>query len=55
MLCENLEGWDRVEAGEKFKREWTYVNLWPIYIVRWNPTQHSKVIIFQSKRKNDSI
>ena len=51
MLCENLEGWERVEVGEKFKREETYVYLWPIHVVWQKPTQHCKVIIFQLKRK----
>ena len=31
-LCINLEGWDGEEDGREFKREWTYVYLWLIYV-----------------------
>ena len=32
MLCDNLEGWEGVEVGERFKREGTYVHLWLIHL-----------------------
>ena len=34
-VCGNLEGWDGVEVGRRFKREGTYVYLWLIHIVVW--------------------
>ena len=50
MLCDNLEGW---EVGWRFKREWTYVYLWLIYVDVWQkPTQHYKAIILQLKINN---
>ena len=43
-ICDNLEGWD--EEGGGFKREGTYVYLWPIHVDVWQkPTQYCKVII----------
>ena len=35
VLCDNLEGWDGVGLGGKFKREGTYVYLWLIYLAVW--------------------
>ena len=36
--------------GGRFKREGTYVYLWPIHVVVWQkPTQHCKAIIIQLK------
>ena len=35
MLCDNLEGWDRMGVGGRFEREKTYVYLWLIHIVIW--------------------
>ena len=53
VLCDNLDGWDRVECwGERFKREGTYVYLWLTDIVAWQkPTQHCKAVILQLKIK----
>ena len=53
VLCDNLDGWDRVECwGERFKREGTYVYLWLTHIVAWQkPTQHCKAVILQLKIK----
>ena len=31
-LCNNLEEWDGVRGGRRFKREETYVNLWLIHV-----------------------
>ena len=31
----NLEGWDGVGDGGRFKREGTYVYLWPIHADIW--------------------
>ena len=36
MLCGHLEEWDEMGAGERFKREGTYVYLWLIHIAVWN-------------------
>ena len=50
MLCNNLLGWDGVEEGGRFKREGTYVYLWPVHVDVWqSPTQHFKAIILQLK------
>ena len=49
-LCDNLEGWDVVELGGRFKREGTYVYLWLIHVDVWHkPTQYCKAIILQLK------
>ena len=49
-LCDNLEGWDGVGVGGKFKREGTHVYLQLIHLVVWEkPTQHCKAIILQLK------
>ena len=43
VLCDNPEGW---EVGGRFKREGTYVYLWPIHVAAWQkPSQYHKVII----------
>ena len=34
-LCDNLEGWGWKEAGGGFRREGTYVCLWPIHVDIW--------------------
>ena len=38
VLCDNLEGWGRMEAGGRFKREGTYVYPWLIYVDVWQKT-----------------
>jgi len=36
------------EGGGKFKKEWTYVYLWPIHVDIWQkPTQYCKAITLQ--------
>jgi len=43
VLSDNLEGWDGVGEGGRFKREGTHVYLWLVHIVVWQkPTQHCK-------------
>ena len=50
MLCDNLEEWDGVGVGGRFKREGTYVYLWLIHVDIWQkPTQFCKEIILQLK------
>ena len=51
MLCDDLEGWDGVKnwGGGRFKREGTYVYLWPIHVVWQKPTRYYKAIISQLK------
>ena len=50
VLCDDLEGWDGVGIGGRFKREGTYVYLWLIrMVVEQKPTQHGKAIILQLK------
>ena len=50
MLCDNLEGWDEVEVGARFKMEQTYVYLWLTHVDVWQKaTQHCKAIIHQLK------
>ena len=50
MLCDNLEGWDRV--GGRFKMEETYVCRWLTHVDVWQkPTQYCKAIILQLKIK----
>ena len=45
MLCDNLEGWDRVGGGRGGPRGRRLVSLWLIHIVaRQKPTQHCKAI-----------
>ena len=47
-LWDNLEGWDGVRDGRRFKREETYVYLWQIHVDVWQkPTQYCKAIILQ--------
>ena len=49
-LCANLEGWDQVGGGRRFKRKGTHVYLWLIHIDVWQkPTQYCNVIILQLK------
>ena len=46
-LRDNLEGWDRVGVGRRFKREGIHAYLWLIHVVVWQtPTQYWKAIIF---------
>ena len=53
VLCDNLEGWDRVEVGAKFKREGTCVYLWLIHADIWQRAmQNCKAIILQLKINN---
>ena len=49
VLCDNLEEWNREEAGGRRKREGIYVYLWLIHIVWQKPTKHCKAIILQLK------
>ena len=50
MLCDNQEGRDVWEVGERFKGEGTYICLWLIHAdVRQKPTQYCKAIIPQIK------
>ena len=42
MLSGNLEEWDGMGVGERFKREGTYVYLRLIHVVVWND-QHNVV------------
>ena len=35
VLCDNLEGWDRVGVGAKFKREGPCVYLWLVHGDVW--------------------
>ena len=49
-LCDNLEAWDRVGSGERFKGEGTCVCLWLIHVDAWQKlTEHGKAIILQLK------
>ena len=49
-LCDNLEGWDAVGDGRRFKRVGTYVYLWLIHVhVSQKATQYCKAIILQLK------
>ena len=49
-LCDNLEGWDRVGSGERFKGEGTCVYLWLIHTDVWQkPTQYCIAIILPLK------
>jgi len=46
FLSDNLEGWDGVGGGGRFKRERTRVYLGPIHVDVWQkPTQHCEAII----------
>ena len=48
--CDNLEEWDREEAGVRLKREGICVYLRLIHLVIWqNPKKHCKAIIIQLK------
>ena len=50
MLCDNLEGWDGVRGGGRFKMERTCVYLWLIHVHVWQkPTQYCKATILQLK------
>ena len=50
--CDNLEGWDEVGGGGRFKREGTYVCLWLVHVDVWQkPTQDCNIIILQLKIK----
>ena len=50
VLSDNLEGWDGVEGGGRFKREGTYVYLWLIHVGIWQKiTKFCKAIILQLK------
>ena len=50
MFYDNLEGWDGVGIGGRFKREGTCVNLWLIHVVVWQKqAQYCKAIICQLK------
>ena len=40
-LCNNLEKWDGVGGGRRFKKEETYVNLWLIYVDVWQKPTNS--------------
>ena len=57
MLCDNLEGWNRVGGGRGGPRGRRLVSPWLIHVVAWQkPTQHCKAIrpqleINKSKRK----
>ena len=54
MLCDDLEGWDRGEDGERLKTEEIHVYLQLVHIVvQQKLTQHYNEIIFQFK--NDQI
>ena len=47
-LCDNLEGWEEVGVGRRFRREGTHVYLWLIHVVVWQkPTQYCKAIFLQ--------
>jgi len=49
-LCDNLEGWDGVGWGGRFKRERTYVYLCLIHVsICQKPTQYYKAIVLQVK------
>ena len=50
VLCDNLKGGRGREAGEGYKREGTYVYLWPIHVDAWQKSSQScEVIILQLK------
>ena len=50
MLWDNLEEWDGVGVGGRFKREGTYVYLWLIHVdVLQKPKEHCEAIILQLK------
>ena len=55
-LCDNLEEW---KVGGDFKKEGTYVSLWPIHVDVWQElTQYCKAITLQLKInciKNDKL
>ena len=54
MLCDDLKGWDG--GGGRLKREGTYVYTRLIHIVvQQQPTQHSKLIIFPLKIKDENL
>ena len=45
VLCDDLEGWDGMRGGGRFKREGTYGYLLLIHLVEWQkPTQQCKAI-----------
>ena len=53
VLCDNLEGWDGVGVGGKFKREGTCVYLWLIHAdICQRATQNCKAIFLQLKINN---
>ena len=50
MLCDNLEGWDKVVGGREVQKGGDIYNLWLIHVDVWQkPTQHCKAIILQLK------
>ena len=50
VLCDNLEGWDGVGGGGRFKGGGIYVYLWLIHVDAWQkPTHYCKAIILQLK------
>ena len=50
MLCDNLEGWDKVGGGREVQKGGDIYNLWLIHVDVWQkPTQHCKAIILQLK------
>ena len=52
VFYDNLEGWERVGGGGRFKREVTSVCLWLLNVdVQQKPSQYGKVIILQLKIK----
>ena len=50
LFCDNVEGWDGIGDGRRFKREETYINLWLIHVDMWQkPTEYCNAIILQLK------
>ena len=46
VLGDNLEGWE--EEGGGFKREGTYVYLWPIHVNGWRkPSQYCNYLLIK--------
>ena len=49
VLCDNLEGWDKV-GGVEVQEGGDIRIFWPIHIAIWQkPTQHWKAVILQLK------
>ena len=46
----NVEGWDGIGGGRRFKRDEIYINLWLIHVDMWQkPTEYCNAVILQLK------